>query len=127
MTISLLSAAASGNTPPPPPANSSGSSAGGSTATAVSVLPGATQQTAVLAATAQAYAEASGEVQAQGSSASAAETSAAAPVQINKDAKLPQSHVCFNRLDLPQYATATILRQKLLTAITLAGNAIAIE
>jgi E3 ubiquitin-protein ligase HUWE1 len=30
---------------------------------------------------------------------------------------LPSAHTCFNQLDLPEYATETILREKLLLAI----------
>ena len=30
---------------------------------------------------------------------------------------LPSAHTCFNQLDLPEYATETDLKEKLLTAI----------
>lgn len=33
------------------------------------------------------------------------------------DARLPQSHTCFNQLDLPPYSTAEVLKERLLTAI----------
>ena len=31
--------------------------------------------------------------------------------------RLPRAHTCFNRLDLPQYPSYTVLRDKLVTAI----------
>ncbi|CAD7949935.1 unnamed protein product [Amoebophrya sp. A120] len=40
---------------------------------------------------------------------------------------LPQSHVCFNRLDLPFYPSRDRLKVKLRKAIHLCGNAVAIE
>jgi len=33
-------------------------------------------------------------------------------------AEFPKSHTCFNRIDLPPYTSYTILKQKLLRAIT---------
>eukprot|EP00392_Amoebophrya_sp_AT5.2_P008004 g8023.t1 len=40
---------------------------------------------------------------------------------------LPQSHVCFNRLDLPFYPSKRLLEAKLRKAIELCGNAVSIE
>lgn len=41
--------------------------------------------------------------------------------------KLPQTHVCFNRIDLPYYESAEVLKTKLTIAVELAGTAISIE
>ena len=42
-------------------------------------------------------------------------------------ANLPQTHVCFNRIDLPNYPDKATLKTKLTTAIQLAGTAISLE
>ncbi len=42
-------------------------------------------------------------------------------ISIHKDPnsnQLPKAHTCFNQLDLPNYQTKDILKQKLVTAIT---------
>eukprot|EP00397_Hematodinium_sp_SG-2012_P002519 GEMP01002526.1.p1 GENE.GEMP01002526.1~~GEMP01002526.1.p1 ORF type:complete len:1175 (+),score=189.51 GEMP01002526.1:145-3669(+) len=41
--------------------------------------------------------------------------------------RLPQTHVCFNRLDVPLYPTRELLKEKLLKAVQLTGEAVAIE
>jgi len=41
--------------------------------------------------------------------------------------RLPQTHVCFNRLDVPLYPTKEQLSEKLLKAVQLTGEAVAIE
>lgn len=41
--------------------------------------------------------------------------------------RLPQTHVCFNRLDVPLYPTKELLADKLLKAVKLTGEAVAIE
>lgn len=45
----------------------------------------------------------------------------------NNATRLPQTHVCFNRLDLPLYPDKETLRVKLLKAVQLTGEAVAIE
>ena len=40
---------------------------------------------------------------------------------------LPQTHVCFHRLDLPAYKSEEAFRGKLTQAIQLTGNAISLE
>ncbi|GET86024.1 ubiquitin-protein ligase-like, putative [Leishmania tarentolae] len=37
---------------------------------------------------------------------------------VNKDDLLPQAHTCFNKIDLPVYTSAAVLKQKLMLAIT---------
>jgi E3 ubiquitin-protein ligase HUWE1 len=37
---------------------------------------------------------------------------------VNKDDLLPQAHTCFNKIDLPVYASAAVLKEKLMLAIT---------
>jgi len=41
--------------------------------------------------------------------------------------RLPQTHVCFNRLDVPLYPTKEILADKMMKAVKLTGEAVAIE
>jgi len=41
---------------------------------------------------------------------------------VGGDDRLPQSHTCFNTLDLPMYGSMQVLRKRLLTAIRLGGE-----
>jgi len=45
-------------------------------------------------------------------------------LSIDKQANLPVSHICFNRLDLPPYADEEDLKKKMTAAISMTGNAI---
>jgi len=49
------------------------------------------------------------------------------PVRDNADSKLPTAHTCFNQLDLPNYSTKQILKDKLLLAIREGSQGFGIE
>lgn len=46
---------------------------------------------------------------------------------IVEETRLPQSHVCFNRLDLPLYDDIVVMSEKVLQAVSMSGHAISLE